>query len=252
MRPALVEATFVARLNRFLALALLDGQEVPVHVANSGRLSELLVRGVSAFLTPAPDSGRKTDYHLTLVEMNRVLVCADARLPNAMLAEAIEQKRLPECRSYGLVRREVALHKRRIDLELSGEPGLCYIEAKSVTLVENDVGLFLDAPTVRVRKHLSTLELAVAAGHCASVAFAVQRPGADSFSVNEPADSESSRALKRAVTNRGEIYAYTCRTAKSCMEIPTPSQSNCDAVTAIQDRLLDVYDRMLRHYCPQH
>lgn len=148
MSPTLVEATFVTRLNRFLVLTLLDGQEVPVHVANSGRLGDLLVRGVSAFLTPAPDPGRKTDYDLTLVEMNRVLICADARLPNALLAEAIEQKRLPKCRGYGLVRREVTLHKRRIDLELSGEPGLCYIEAKSVTLVENGVGLFLDAPTV--------------------------------------------------------------------------------------------------------
>ena len=217
--PALVEATFVARPNRFLALVLFDGREVSVHVANSGRLDELLVPGVPAFLTPAAGPGRKTDYDLTLVEMNGVLVCTDARLPNALLAEAIEEERLPEFRGYGRIRREVSLHDSRIDLELSAGPSFCYIEAKSVTLVEDCVSLFPDAPTVRGRKHLTTLKRAVAAGHRAAVAFVVQRPDAGSFSVNRPSDEEFSIALRQAVKNGVEVYAYTCRVTKSSTAI---------------------------------
>ena len=45
LHPHLEEATFVTRLNRFAAIMRRDGREIAVHVANSGRLEELVRRG---------------------------------------------------------------------------------------------------------------------------------------------------------------------------------------------------------------
>ena len=41
----LVDARFIRRLNRFAALVEIDGDEVMVHVANTGRMRELLTPG---------------------------------------------------------------------------------------------------------------------------------------------------------------------------------------------------------------
>ena len=49
----LEEASFITRLNRFAALFDLKGQQVMAHVANSGRMAELLIPGTRMFL----DSG---------------------------------------------------------------------------------------------------------------------------------------------------------------------------------------------------
>ena len=227
MDPGLREATFLVRPNRFVALVRLDGEEVETHVANTGRMKELFVPGTPVFVTPAPANGaRRTAYDLTLVEVDRVLVSADARLPNSLLKEAIEHERLPEFRGYSHVRREVMLEESRVDLELSGAPPLCYIEAKSVTLVEDGVGLFPDAPTVRGRKHLKSLEKAVGAGHRAAVAFVIQRPDARSMAPNDAADGEFSEALRQAVANGVEAYAYTCQVSRTCVEISHPVPVN--------------------------
>ena len=44
-KAGLVAARFLRRLNRFAALVDLEGHETLVHVANSGRMRELLVVG---------------------------------------------------------------------------------------------------------------------------------------------------------------------------------------------------------------
>ncbi len=97
LHPELREATLVQRPNRFAALMTLDGEEVLTHVANSGRLSELLTPQNPMLLAPAPsNAARKTAYDLALVEVGGVLVSADARLPHAIAYEAIHKGRIPE------------------------------------------------------------------------------------------------------------------------------------------------------------
>lgn len=209
--PGLVKATFMERSNRFAALVACEGREVSTHVANSGRLKELLRPENPMYLSPAPTgTGRKTAFDLVLVDVNGILVSADARLPNGLVREAIEAGRLAAFRGYNSIRPEVALEESRIDLLLSGDPGLCYIEVKSVTLVEDEEGLFPDAPTDRGRKHLMTLEKAVSRGHRGAVVFVIQRPDAQGFSPNRTADPLFSNALSSASMHGVEIYAYRC------------------------------------------
>ena len=121
----------------------IDGEEVQAHVANSGRLSELLTTENKMLLAPAPaDAGRKTAYDLALVGVDHVLVSADARLPNRIVKEAVERGRIATFRAYRELATEVRFEDSRLDFMLSGSDGRCYVEVKSVTLVEAGTALF--------------------------------------------------------------------------------------------------------------
>ena len=220
LHPKLHEATFIARLNRFTARMRHDGREVMVHVANSGRLEELLRPEHPMYLTPAPpESLRKTAYTLALVEVNGALVSADARLPNALVREAIEADVVPELAGYRSIAQEVRFGESRLDLVLSGLQGQCYVEVKSVTLVENGVGLFPDAPTERGRKHVRSLGEAIRQGHRAAAVFVIQRPDVRSFSPNEVADPHFCETLRESVALGVEVYAYRCAVTRSRIDI---------------------------------
>jgi sugar fermentation stimulation protein A len=207
----LIKASFIKRLNRFAMLAEVDGQQVLCHVANSGRLRELLARENTLWLTAAPvGNGRKTTHDLRLVEIKGVLVSADSRLPNHLLLEAIESNQLEEFAGLDQVRSEVTYGDSRLDLVLSGPDSTCFVEAKPVTLVENRVAMFPDAPTSRGRKHVLNLCAAVEEGYRAAVAFVVQRPDADFLEPSVKSDPELYVALLLAEKTGVEIYAYRC------------------------------------------
>ena len=220
LHPELREATFVRRLNRFAALMTLDGEEVLTHVANSGRLRELLTPQNPMLLAPAPPAAkRKTAYDLALVEVGGVLVSADARLPNAIASEAIRKGRIPELSGYEEMTREVWFEDSRLDLLLSGPGHRCYVEVKSVTLVEGDTALFPDAPTERGRRHVATLRHAREQGHRAAVIFVVQRPDASAFEPNVQADPRFAEALDGAMRCGVEVFAYRCAVSRTSIEI---------------------------------
>ena len=250
----LLGGRFVRRVNRFLALVELEGRETAVHVANSGRLGELFLPGAVVWVMPVESGGRKTAYDLALVEAGGVLVSVDARLPNALVAEAAGGGLLEGVGKPLEVIRESTFGESRFDLLLVGEGGRRsrtpggvgddllpageggrrsrtlagvgddllltdgdsrrYVEVKSVTLVDRGVGLFPDSPTVRGVKHLNTLAEAVRAGYRAAVVFVVQRGDATAFAVNEPADPALAEALRRAVVAGVDAYAYNCRVSR--------------------------------------
>ena len=227
LHPELVEARFLTRLNRFAALMELDGREVMVHVANSGRLGELLEPGRRMLLAPAPGEHRKTQFDLALVDLESTLVSADARLPNALVAEALELGYLPPFAGYPQVRREVTYGESRLDLMLEGPAGRCYLETKSVTLVVDEgVAQFPDAPTSRGVKHLRTLSQAVAAGHRAAAVFVVQRSDARSLTPYDAADPEFGAALRSAHAAGVEVYAYRCRVTPDEIRLADPIPVN--------------------------
>ena len=215
----LVEGIFLERVNRFLAMVEVDGEEVGVHVANSGRMKELFIAGCRVLVRPAPGEHRKTKYDLALVGMGHALASADARMPNVLIAEGVANGHLDQFAGYPEIRREVTFGDSRLDLMLDGPLGRCYIEAKSVTLVENGVGLFPDSPTVRGTKHLLTLETVLEAGHRAVVVFVVQRPDARSFATNDPADPALAAAFQAALAAGVEAYAYNCLVTETVLQL---------------------------------
>ena len=206
----LIEGIFLERVNRFLARVEVDGQSVDVHVANSGRMEELFVPGWRVLVRPVTGKNRKTKFDLVLVDMSHALASVDSRMPNALIAEGVANGHLPQFSGYAEVRREVTFGDSRLDLMLGGSNGKCYIEAKSVTLVEKGVGLFPDSPTTRGAKHLQTLVTVVEAGHRAAVCFVIQRHDAIAFATSDLSDPVFAAALRSAVTAGVEVYAYNC------------------------------------------
>jgi sugar fermentation stimulation protein A len=220
----LVGAELVQRDNRFRVQVRMEGRVVSAHLPNSGRLGELLVPGRQLWLTPAPVEGRaerKTAYDLTLVEYGDRLVSVDARLPSALVAAALSCGRLARWQGYATVQREVTHGASRLDLRLDAHPEAppCWIEVKSVTLVEEGAALFPDAPTARGRRHLAELVDIVDAGGRAAAVFVVQRDDPERFSPHSMADPAFAAALCEAKAAGVDVAAYRCRVTLEGIEI---------------------------------
>lgn len=210
--PHLKQGTFIDRPNRFSARIDVDGETVLAHVPNSGRMEELFTENATVFLTPRSGANRKTAFDVSLVQVDDTLVSSDARLPSALVDEAIGSGRLEQFRRYAWMRREAVFSHSRLDLALgNGNGGLCYVEVKSVTLVEDGVCLFPDAPTTRGARHLEALMEAREQGHRAAVIFVVQREDVRAFAPNVPADPRFAETLQRSEAAGVEVYAYRCR-----------------------------------------
>lgn len=208
--PQLTAGHFVKRNNRFRVTVLVGGEEVSAHLPNSGRLSDLLKPGQQVLLAPAHSPQRKTAYDLTLVRSNAVLVSVNAQLPNRLFAEALRDNTLPGFR-FPLIEQEVTYGDSRLDFRLSGPSGICWVETKSVTLVNNDgVALFPDAPSTRASKHAHSLAKLCKQGHRTAVVFVIQRPDAQTLSPNGKMDPAFTAALRQAKTAGVEIWAFIC------------------------------------------
>lgn len=219
---SLIPGRFVHRLNRFAALVEVADRRVLVHVANSGRLGELLVPGHSVYLRPRPGAARRCPYDLALVLYGGTLVSVDARLPNGLVAEALRAGRIgPLCR-YPRVRAEVRQGKHRLDFVLERGDTQCFIETKSCTLVEDGVALFPDAPTLRGRQHVELLTAARRCGAEACVIFVVQRPDPVVFRPHVEADPDLARALVMASRAGVRVLAYRCRVTRRAISMTEP------------------------------
>ena len=217
--PDLVEGVFIERLNRFAALVDVKGKHEMTHVANSGRMHELFVPGCRVILKHRPGEHRKTKYDLAFVDMGSGLASVDARLPNALVREALEKERMPQFAGYTQIQAESTFGESRLDFLLEGLVGRCYLETKSVTLVVDGVALFPDAPTIRGVKHLKSLEHAVADGHRAAAVFVIQRDDACVFSTSDHSDPAFGMALRHALVSGVEAFAYKCRLTESWVEL---------------------------------
>ncbi len=206
----LIQGTFIRRDNRFRATVRVDGKEAWAHVPNSGRLHELFVPGTPVLLRPARSPQRRTAYDLLMVIVDGQLVSLDSRLPGRLFAEAARARTLAEFREYTHVREEVRMGRSRIDVLLEGPAGRCWVEAKSVTLVEDGTAYFPDAVTARGKRHMEDLAEAVAQGDRAAVVFIIQRADAQRFRPHDASDPAFGRALREAAAAGVEVYAYRC------------------------------------------
>lgn len=220
--PGLVPAAIVRRLNRFaVEVRLFEGLGV-AHLPNSGRVRELLAPGTPALLAPRPRAGRKTPFDLLLVRLGETWVSADARLPNALAREALASGCIGPLAGLAVLRSEVPFGESRVDFLLEGGSRRCLLETKSVTLVEDGVALFPDAPTARGTRHLRDLSAARQQGLEAAVLFVVQRPDAREFRPYEAADPAFARALREAAAAGVTILAYKCDVSPQEVRIAAP------------------------------
>lgn len=207
------EARFIKRLNRFVALVDPGhGEPVKVHVPSSGRMEELLVPGALVVVEPFSKGGEhKTAGRLAKVlYADSVWVSIDSHLPNRLLQEAIEAGRLREFTPLEDLRPEATYGDSRLDFSLiqDGRQGL--IEVKSVTLVEDGIALFPDAPTMRGARHVRELAVAARRGYLAYLVFVIQRGDAHAFSPHKIRDPDFADAVGEAVARGVDVMAYDC------------------------------------------
>lgn len=204
----LIEATLLERPNRFLGVVEMDGREERCFIPNPGRMHELMVSGTTVYLLEKRGEHRKTGYDMTLVDYRGVLVCIDSRLPNQLLADAVNQGILPVFEGFTVERTEPVFHDSRLDLLLSDGERQALVECKSCTLVEERLALFPDAPTKRGARHMKTLVKALDHGR-AAVVFVIQRCDADEFRPNDAMDPGFGESLRYAASSGVEVYAFS-------------------------------------------
>lgn len=214
----LVQARFLERANRFLLTVRLEdtGETVSVHMADPGRLKELLVPGRALWLRPASNPERKTRFTAVLVESPRgdELVSLDTTLPNRLVHRALREQALEELEGWTLERAEVTMGRSRLDFLLSRrEDGArMAVEVKSVSLVEEEMALFPDAVTARGTRHVEELEaIAQRPGWQAAVLFVLQRSGAREIRAARSIDPDFADALEKAGARGVKILGRRCR-----------------------------------------
>jgi len=209
--PELIPAEYIRRDNRFRATVFVDGSEAWAHVPNSGRLTELFTPGRRVWLSRAENPNRKTAFDLRLVEYADQLVSVDARLPNHLFEEYLSSQTSDVSKDIRSLKREVWFGDSRLDFRLEDEEGIWWVETKSVTLVENGLASFPDAPTARGRRHLLELGEAAQKGVRAAVVFVVQRSDAVHFMPHVEADPEFAKILKQVSKLGVQVLAYICQ-----------------------------------------
>lgn len=214
-----IEGNFIERLNRFAADVQIGGEKEKVHVKNTGRCRELLVPGAKVYLEDFSErmGSRKLKYSLIGVEKavgtERRLINMDSQAPNQVVREALESGRLiPEgLKDAAFVKSEYVYGNSRIDFYVKDSTGKeALMEVKGVTLEQDGVAEFPDAPTERGIKHIRELVKAREEGYCASILFVLQMKGVDFFQPNDRTHPAFGAALREAVQSGVTVCAYDC------------------------------------------
>lgn len=215
----IVEAKFISRPNRFIAMVSVDGDEIKVHVKNTGRCKELLIPGCTVYLEKAGNPERKTPYDLVAVKKDGKVINIDSQAPNKVVKEWLESTG-----KYSKVQPEYKYGNSRIDFYMEKEipnksvqPYL--MEVKGCTLFKDGIGYFPDAPTERGTKHLKELTMALEKGIKTRVAFVIQGEGISEVRPNEETDPEFAKAFYEAKKAGVEIVFYLCEVTPYTLKI---------------------------------
>lgn len=212
-------ATVLKRENRFLVRAELGGVEIHAHMANPGRLPELIYPGAIVYVRPATHSERKTAWDVVMVKRGRCYCCLDTRMANAAFHEALLNRRIPEFADYQTIACEKCYGNSRLDFILNPDTERVLIEVKSVSLVIGGHAFFPDAPTLRGAKHVRELAEASRQGESAWIVFVCQRRDPLSVSPNEGTDPDFARALREARDAGVNFMALTCQVTPRVVRI---------------------------------
>lgn len=216
----ILPARFLARPNRFVARVEAEGEELICHVKNTGRCRELLVPGATVWLEESPNPNRKTKYDLIAVEKGSRLINMDAQAPNQVFREWAQAGGFRK--DLTLLRPETTYGSSRFDFYWESSKKRGFVEVKGVTLEEDEVVRFPDAPTLRGVKHLEELVKAHQAGYEAAVCFVIQMEDVRWFAPNDATHPEFGQALRQAAAAGVEVLALDCAVTPGSLEIRNP------------------------------
>lgn len=215
-----VKARFLDRPNRFVAHVELDGQTETVHVKNTGRCRELLVPGYEVILEEGQNPARKTRYDLISVCKEGRWINMDSQAPNKAAEEwLLKGGFFPEDIS---VYRERKYGNSRFDLYIESPVRKAFMEVKGVTLEEDNIVRFPDAPTERGIKHVRELIRCMKDGYEAYLLLVIQMKDVRYFEPNRETHPKFGETLKEAADAGVHILAYDCAITEDSMKICDP------------------------------
>ena len=214
-----VPGIFLSRPNRFIAHIAIDGKEEICHVKNTGRCKELLVPGAAVWCEVSKNPQRKTKFDLIAVKKGLRLINMDSQAPNQAAKEWLLAGGLGEISN---LRAETVHEDSRFDFSFIKDGKSCFLEVKGVTLENDGVCAFPDAPTERGVKHLLGLRQAVQDGYGAFVLFVIQMPDVKYLKPNDATDPAFGAALREAAEAGVTVLAMDCGVTEDTMEIRLP------------------------------
>ncbi len=210
-------ARFIDRPNRFIAYIELDGKEEVCHVKNTGRCRELLKPGATVFVQEFDTTSRKTKYDLIGVMKGDRLINMDSQVPNKVFHEWLLKGDF--LKDITLIKPEAKYKNSRFDFYLETKMEKIFIEIKGVTLEDNNVVLFPDAPTERGVKHINELMECRKEGYKAYIVFVIQMKGVSYFTPNHITHKEFADTIRIARDKGVNIVAYDCNVGENYIEM---------------------------------
>ena len=207
---------FRQRPNRFIAHIEIDGKLEICHVKNTGRCKELLTDGATVWCQYFDSPHRKTKYDLIAVQKGNRLINMDSQAPNAAAKEWLMSGGLGKIENF---KAETTHGDSRFDFSFTKDGVPCFLEVKGVTLENDGICAFPDAPTVRGTKHLKGLTQAAKEGYGAYVLFVIQMSDVRFLHPNDMTDPAFGQALREAAASGVTILALDCSVTSNFMTI---------------------------------
>ena len=215
----MVPGIFLARPNRFIAHVEIDGQMEIVHVKNTGRCRELLPAGAEVWCEVSENTKRKTKYDLITVRKGDRLINMDSQAPNKAAGEWLLAGGLGEIQN---LKAETIHADSRFDFSFAKDGRKCFLEVKGVTLENEGICAFPDAPTDRGARHLNGLCKLAREGYGAYVLFVIQMADVQYLHPNDVTDPKFAAALREAAANGVQVLAMDCTVTEDTMKIRNP------------------------------
>lgn len=173
------------------------------------------------FLFVSDNQNRKTKYDLIAVEKvtdrGILLVNMDSQVPNDVVNEWLQKYELFS--EKAVVKREVKFGNSRFDFYVEDGKRKAFIEVKGVTLENDGIVSFPDAPTERGVKHINELVSCLEQGFEAYIIFVVQMKDVYKFEPNEEHHKEFADTLKMAKEKGVKVLVYDCRVTPDSIEL---------------------------------
>ena len=232
--PPLIEGTLIKRYKRFLADVQLKtrskAKKITVHCANSGSMKTCAEPGWKVMLSDSQNPKRKLRYTWEMVHNGDCWIGINTHRPNAIVAQAILEKKISALKGYAKLSREVPYRNSRIDLLLEDHPKQppCYVEIKNVTMLHQQDYVFPDAVTERGRKHLLDLIQARQEGYRAVIFYLIQRSDGKKFRPASEIDPRYAETLRKAHEAGVEILPYGTQISPEGIQIRRKVQFSLD------------------------
>ncbi len=145
------------------------------------------------------------------------LINIDSQAPNKVFLEHLRSGRYISGITH--IRSEAKYGSSRFDFYVEAGQRRIFIEVKGVTLEDNGVVMFPDAPTLRGVKHLNELAACVNEGYEAQIVFVIQMRGVKYFTPNTWMHAAFAEALAAAAAAGVEVVALDCDVQPDSMVI---------------------------------